>query len=549
MNTGFTTMTTHAIHAREAVPAPEPADTPRFADIDRAPETLAAYSDDAAHFPGGHADGVVRPRTEAEVASVVRSASRVLPVGAQSSVTGGATPDGGLVLSTERLLTIHEAGHSRIRAGAGVPLEALQKVLREGGRWYAPVPTFTGAFVGGVVATNAAGAATFKYGATRGWVEGLTVVLACGHVLDVERGVVRAHPRDGFEVTCGCGTRQVMPGTYRMPDVPKVSAGYFAAAEMDLIDLFIGSEGTLGVITEVTLRTARRPAATVLAAVFMPGESAAIRLVDALRRASRDTWHTQDPNGVDVSAIEYLDARCLEILEADGATGRCGVTVPAGVSGLLLIQIELPDGTTPERVFGDAAAALETDAPDTPMTRLTRLLRSHRLLERTELVVPGDERRVAEWLSFRESAPAGVNRRVGDTKRDVDGRIDKTAADMIVPFERFGEMLTIYHEGFRRRGLDYAVWGHISDGNVHPNLIPSSYEDVLAARDAILEFGREVARLGGSPLAEHGVGRSRIKQALLRQMYGDAGVEEMRAIKRALDPEWKLGPGVVLGAR
>jgi D-lactate dehydrogenase (cytochrome) len=517
-------------------------------EIDRTSDVLSGYLDDAAHYAGGHADGVARPRTEAEVSGVVRSATRVLPVGAQSSVTGGATPDGGLVLSTERLLTIHEPGHSRIRVGAGVPLETLQKLLQTHGQWYAPVPTFTGAFVGGVVATNAAGAATFKYGATRGWVEGLTVVMACGHVLDIERGAIRAHPREGFVITCDCGTRQVMPGTYRMPDVPKVSAGYFAAPGMDLIDLFIGSEGTLGIVTDVSLRIAQMPASVVLAAVFARGETAAIRLVETLRRASQETWRADDTNGIDVAAIESLDARCLEMLEADGATGRCGVTIPSQTGMLLLIQVELPAGSTPERVFSDAADALDPEAADSPMTRLTRLLDSHHLLDRTEIVVPGDAHRVGEWLAFRESAPAGVNRRVGDMKRDVDGRIDKTAADMIVPFEHFEEMLAIYRAGFERRGLDYAIWGHISDGNVHPNLIPTSFEDVVAAREAILEFGLEATRLGGSPLAEHGVGRSRIKQALLRQMYGDAGIEEMRKIKRALDPQGKFSPGVVIGS-
>jgi D-lactate dehydrogenase (cytochrome) len=116
---------------------------------------------------------------------------------------------------------------------------------------------------------------------------------------------------------------------------------------------------------------------------------------------------------------------------------------------------------------------------------------------------------------------------------------------MIVPFDRFAEMMAVYCEGFRARGLDFAIWGHISDGNVHPNVLPRSYEDVERGTEAILFFGKEVARLGGCPLAEHGVGRSPVKQALLRGLYGEAGIEEMRAVKRALDPDWKLAPGVI----
>jgi D-lactate dehydrogenase (cytochrome) len=120
---------------------------------------------------------------------------------------------------------------------------------------------------------------------------------------------------------------------------------------------------------------------------------------------------------------------------------------------------------------------------------------------------------------------------------------------MIVPFDRFGEMMAIYREGFTSRGLDFAVWGHISDGNVHPNVLPRSYEDVERGKAAILHFGRDVARLGGCPLAEHGVGRNPVKQALLADLYGEAGIEEMRDVKRALDPEWKMAPDVIFSPK
>jgi D-lactate dehydrogenase (cytochrome) len=141
--------------------------------------------------------------------------------------------------------------------------------------------------------------------------------------------------------------------------------------------------------------------------------------------------------------------------------------------------------------------------------------------------------------------PAAVNARVGRAKQTIDPRIEKTAADMIVPFDRFDDLLSFYDEEFQRRRLDAAVWGHISDGNLHPNVIPRSIADVESGKEAILAFGREVIRMGGSPLAEHGVGRNPVKQQLLRELYGDEGIEEMRRIKRAIDPEWKLSPGVL----
>jgi D-lactate dehydrogenase (cytochrome) len=116
---------------------------------------------------------------------------------------------------------------------------------------------------------------------------------------------------------------------------------------------------------------------------------------------------------------------------------------------------------------------------------------------------------------------------------------------MIVPFDRLETLLTIYDEEFGTRGLDAAVWGHISDGNLHPNVIPRSLTEYESGKAAILAFGRAVIQLGGSPLAEHGVGRNPIKQELLLQLYGREGVEQMRAVKRALDPGFKLGPGVI----
>ena len=167
------------------------------------------------------------------------------------------------------------------------------------------------------------------------------------------------------------------------------------------------------------------------------------------------------------------------------------------------------------------------------------------LLEATELALPGDRRRTEQLIAVREAVPAGVNQRIGRAQQTIDARIAKTAADMIVPFERFGEMMDIYREGFASRGLDYAIWGHISDGNLHPNVVPRSFADVESGRLAILNLGREAIRLGGSPLAEHGVGRNPGKQQLLEELYGRRGIEEMRAVKRALDPEWKLAPGVL----
>ena len=516
-------------------------------------ELISPYLEDAAHFPGGRAAGVTHALTEADVAAAVRSANSLLPIGAQSSLTGGGTPIGEVVVTTERMNHIELVDRDLVRVGAGVTLAALDEALAVAGRYYPPAPTFAGAFVGGTIATNAAGAATFKYGATRDWVQAMTVVLPSGDVLDIARGETHARVEGYFDVDLESGTVRIPVPRYTMPDVPKVSAGYFAKPQMDLIDLFIGSEGTLGIVTEATLRVvSSRPAFCI---VFVPFDDRVrgLAFVEKLREASRETWRSRDPNGIDVSAIEYLDARCLQLLREDRADRANGITVPGSARLGVLVTLELPSGTSSSDVYDIVGSAVESGSGNSPLARFLTLLSAAYCsslsdpvcLERVEIAVPGDTARMNQLMALREAVPAAVNSRIGKAQRETDRRIEKTAADMIVPFAQFGPLLDYYDREFRRRGLDAAIWGHISDGNVHPNVIPRSYADVESGRTAILEFGREVIRLGGSPLAEHGVGRSRTKQLLLGELYGEEGIEDMRAVKRALDPAWKLAPGVL----
>ena len=241
------------------------------------------YLSDAAHFPGGHAAGIVVPRSTSEIPDIIRQATTVLPIGAQSSLTGGATPMGEVVLSTEKLTRVLESGPSRIRVEAGVPVSVIQEALAAHGAWFPPAPTFTGALAGGIVATNAAGAATFRHGSVRPWVEELTIVLPDGSELTVRRGERRAQGRR-LAIPTARGTVDVFVPSYKMPDVVKCSAGYHAAPGMDLIDLFIGSEGTLGVITTATFRALSPVPTRAMALVPCGLEEDAIALVAELRR-------------------------------------------------------------------------------------------------------------------------------------------------------------------------------------------------------------------------------------------------------------------------
>ena len=239
-----------------------------------------------------------------------------------------------------------------------------------------------------------------------------------------------------------------------------------------------------------------------------------------------------------------LPARSLAVVRDDDVDQRLHITLPSGTGIVLLVELELTAVGAAGDLWSQLEGAREPDSGDSPLRRFCQMLDRHGVLDDAEIVLPGDRTRAAALLELRESVPAGVNRRVALAKAR-DAAISKTAADMIVPFDRFAEMMATCRRLFAERDLDLAVWGHISDGNVHPNVIPSAPVDMKRGQEAILALGAEVIAMGGCPLAEHGVGRNPIKQELLRRLYGDEGIAGMRAIKLSLDPAGVLAPGVI----
>jgi D-lactate dehydrogenase (cytochrome) len=297
-------------------------------------------------------------------------------------------------------------------------------------------------------------------------------------------------------------------------------------------------------VTEVTLRILPARPSFCLALVPFVGTHAAFLFVGSLRDISLATRRDRNPQGLDASAIEHMDARSLELLREDGALSELGIALPDETTMALLVTLELPadeQGTPAAEGF----RAEDMSGVDRTLARFADVLAEHGQLDDVHVALPGEQSRARQLIAMREAVPAAVNKRVGQVQSRIDRRVSKTAADVIVPFERFEEWQAFCDHQFRDLGLDVAVWGHLSDGNVHPNLIPRSFEEVERGREAVLNVSREAVRLGGASLAEHGVGRNRLKQQLLMELYGEAGIDQMRRVKAALDPEWKLSPGVL----
>jgi FAD/FMN-containing dehydrogenase len=445
-----------------------------------------AYLEDASGFRG-HAQRLFIPEDEQGVSGVLQRASRErIPVtlsGAGTGVTGGRVPQGGWLLSLEKFSRL-EIKPGTAFAGAGVLLRDLQAAAAATGQFYAPDPTETTACIGGTIGTNASGSRSFKYGATRGHILGLRVVLASCEILHVRRGQAVDFPIPSISI----------------PRSTKHAAGYSLATGMDWIDLFIGSEGTLGVVTEAELKLLPAPEAVLGGVIFFANDADALDAVDDWRARAGPRM------------IEYFDRPSLDLLRTRFPE------IPSRAAAALLIEQEL-DGE------GD---------PDTARW-LDRIERANALVDDSWFGISNADRE--RFRVFRHSLPELVNEMV---RRN--GCL-KMGSDCAVPVERNRKMLDFYRarldEKFRGR---YVIFGHIGDAHLHVNILPAREESEEAA-GILLDFARKAVELGGSVSAEHGLGKR--KTHLLPIQFSPEEIEAMRAVKRRLDPSWILGRGTL----
>ena len=461
----------------------------RRTDVHRVHETSQinpAYLEDASGFRG-RAELLFLPQDENGVAEVLQRATRErIPItvsGAGTGLSGGRVPQGGWVMSLEKLSRL-EINRGTAFAGAGILLRDLQARASASKQFYPPDPTETSACVGGTIGTNASGSRSFKYGATRRHVLSLRVVLANGDIREFRRGETIDFPVPAISI----------------PRSTKHAAGYVLRPGMDWIDLFAGSEGTLGAITGAEVKLLPEPAAVLGGVVFFRED---INALDAV-----DDWRaTATPR-----MLEYFDKPSLDLLLARFPE------IPAGAGAALLIEQELKGEDDPE--FG---------------RWLERIERANALVDDSWFGASTADRE--RFRIFRHSLPELVN----DTLRRTNCL--KMASDCAVPVEHNREMLNFYrallNEHFPGR---YVIFGHIGDAHLHVNILPAP-EESARATEILLEFARKAVALGGTVSAEHGLGKR--KAHLLEIQCSPAEIEAMRDVKRRLDPAWILGRGTL----
>ena len=446
----------------------------RLADIVGAAQVLTAAADTKPYLTdwrkqySGPAECVVRPASTAEVAKVVALCARegvaVVPQGGNTGLVGGSVPTGvrrELVLALGRMNRIRSLDvlNDTATVEAGCVLAAVQAAAADAGRLFPLSLAAEGSCqIGGNLSTNAGGVNVLRYGTAREQVLGLEVVLPDGRVWDGLRGL------------------------------RKDNTGY------DLKQLFLGAEGTLGVITAAVLRLYPRPTASATAWIALASPAQAVELLAALRSRV----------GERISAFELVSRTCLEAVLAHLPDARD----PLGTPHAWYVLAE----------FGDSGAAQEL------RERLEEALDGH------EAVLAQSVEQARSLWRLRESIP--------------EAQFSNVKHDISVPVSKIPEFIELVDQALKSAFGDSQVFcfGHVGDGNLHYNIGPAA---LLARREAVNRIVYDaVARLGGSISAEHGLGQ--LKRAAIRNQKSALELELMRTLKAALDPKGLMNPGKVL---
>lgn len=431
--------------------------------------TLATYGHDESDQGDFKPALVVFPKDAAEVQRIVRACNTLevplTPVAARTGKSGGSLPiHGGVSMSLERLNRIIAIRPEDLTATLqpGVVLADFQRAVEAVGLFYPPDPNSApSCTLGGNIAENAGGPSALKYGVTRDYVLGLEWVLPTGELLRVGRQTIKG------------------------------VAGY------DLVGLFVGSEGTLGVATEITVKLLPKPNVVMTALIAFTDVLAAARAVNAV-------------------LLGGLLPRCLELLDdvaLDAVKGK-GVPFPSGAGAVIIAEI---DGTTEEGVFAE-------------LNLLAAIATKHGGLE-PQIAVDRDQRERL-WATRRMVSPA---------LRELQKY--KFSEDIVVPRSRVPEAIERFKAIGKGLGLTVATYGHAGDGNLHTNVLYRSPADRPRVEQALEQLMRETVRLGGTISGEHGIGIAKKKYLSLEQ--SPQLIDLQRRLKVMFDPHVILNPGKV----
>ncbi|MEI6847571.1 MAG: FAD-binding oxidoreductase [Chlorobiaceae bacterium] len=479
--------------------------------------SIQGFLEDTSNLKTGHTPGVFFPETTEELAELLKNATkkhrRFTIAGNGTGTTGGRIPLGDYVIAMQKLDRIdkpvpltQEKAYMTVQAGA--LLENIQKKAEEYGWFYPPDPTEKLCFIGSTIANNSSGARTFKYGPTRNHIARILLVLPQGDILDLSRGSCMADKNGIFRLNLPlAGEITFQRPNYHMPETSKHNAGYYSAAGMDLIDLFIGSEGTLGIITEADIILRPLPAAIISCLIYFRKLDDLFQFVHLIK---------VQKNAVSTRAIEFFDKESLSFLSQKHPE------LPRDSEGAIFIEQE----TTPE-------------TEEHAIENLLFLTEScNAMNEQSWMALDREEQ--YKLREFRHTLPLLVNDWLSRQNES------KISTDMAVPDDAFRELFDFYRNSCEQHGFIYIIFGHIGNAHVHLNILPRNRVEFVRAKALYRQFVDKALALGGTLSAEHGIGK--LKTEYLVELFHEDGIMEMVRVKKCFDPFMVLNIGNIIPA-
>ena len=480
------------------------------------PDVINGFSSDSSNLRGA-AQGLCRPKNERECAIILRCGLRAgIPMtlsGGKSNLTGSATPDSGIIISTVRMLTPCQVDQEArtVCVMPGMILEDMRQAVLEQtkNRFMFPVdPTSRAdACIGGCLACNASGFTPGETGAFRSWVRSIRILFPDGLCLAATRGDYISE-NGKFILNGGDSNREWPVPIYTRPAI-KNAGGPFSdpSGQMDVVDLFIGSEGLLGLVTACTLQLQEKPQSYLDIFFSLPGEAEAIRFFQAAN------GHFEGGLGR-LSAFEYFGVHCRKYMSHETRFFRDDDQVG------IYIQEPLYD-----RAMEDAVEVWLG------------------IIEKAKLSIDEDAILLLDSDSLRKLFMEARHSMPANALEVAQHRGSFTImTDTVVPPNRFPEFLKFTHERITAKGMDYLSFGHLGDCHLHFMILPTQeqLDDAVAVYDDIIA---KSADLGGIYSGEHGTGKRKCKDFL--RCYGHDAVDQIRRCKAAVDPAFLLNRGNV----
>ena len=571
----------------------------------------------------GKAEWIAFCKTAEDIRNAVSEAGRkgscITVQGARTGITGGAVPAGcddkaenseSLIINLSKMKQVYsirpdKAGY-RIKAGAGLTLTEIEnilkgeifdtsfldeeslknlKALKAGKYFFPPDPTEKSASIGGVTANCASGSRTFYYGSARNYILSVDVVLADSSELKLNRGDLRKTAAgNSFKLIAEEGV--IIEGIIPQMKSPccKNAAGIFMESGMEMIDLFIGSEGILGIISAVEFLVIPEPEYINSILIFPPGREMNFKLLEFFR----DTGSEKDPS-VRNSGLSYQNSFKKENSETGGdnisgfmnfredsgnrksfnkiSAEACSetadfLTVPEGAgiaaveyfdrNALSLLSRYINEGLfkslfpfSEENSGGALYIEIHSENPDAMESFLEKVsgFLERAVVDSSCVFISDGDADLQRMKDFRHSIPESVNMTIDRIKKR-GNEITKLGTDLAVPDSSFRELFEMYYSDLELSGLDSAVFGHAGNNHLHVNIIPVNKDQYSKGKELVRKWAEKAVSLDGTVSAEHGTGR--LKKEYLEIMYGREGIEKLLAIKSVFDPGFIINRGVMI---